>query len=68
MHLKQRLRHLLENYEEESIYNPSARERMLDDGLLTNEEEGFMKGYEDSFSGEDDEEYSKFEEFPGGVI
>lgn len=36
------------NIEEENIYSEAARELLLEDGELSPEEEGFMKGYEEA--------------------
>ncbi len=43
---------------EETIYDEEGREELIDDGEISPEEAGFMKGYEDADeeSEEDDEE------------
>lgn len=35
--------------EDESIYDKDARERRVEEGGLSNEEDGFMLGYEEDF-------------------
>ena len=42
---------------EEEIYDEDGREEMVDDGEVTPEEEGFMKGYDEA--SEDPEEEKK---------
>lgn len=35
-------------FDEENIYSEAARELLLEDGELSPEEEGFMRGYEEA--------------------
>lgn len=46
---------------EESFYSKKTRERLVEEEALTNEEAGFMQGYEDLF------EESLSEDFKGSV-
>lgn len=36
-------------FEDVSVYAEEARQRLVEDGALSNEEDGFMLGYEEDF-------------------
>ncbi|MFH0701422.1 MAG: hypothetical protein V2A62_03215 [Candidatus Woesearchaeota archaeon] len=47
--------------EEEHFYSKEKRAKMLDGDELTQEEEGFMKGYDEDTLGEEEENYCKLD-------
>jgi hypothetical protein len=53
---------------EESFYSKSKREKLVEEGALNSEEDGFMQGYEEDSYEFDDEEYDKFESTSGGIF
>lgn len=44
-----------EEQENENVYNQGGREDMVDNDEISPEEEGFMKGYDDSEDNDDDD-------------
>ncbi len=56
----------MNNDEEEHFYSKKAREKLIEKGALSNEEEGFMRGYEeyDELAEEQDSENFDWDDDP----
>ncbi len=51
-----------ENSDENTIYNESGRQEMVDDDEMSGGEEGFMRGYEEAEEKEEKEEKKEDED------